>query len=1126
MTKESHTSRTDLDDPKCLRDSKNMTYLDTNSPSELILKLSDNISKIESGISIEFLTFITAVFSIAASVIISFVINWKLSLILSCLLPMIVGASVIFSRAISNETTNELTKYARAGKIVQEVFSSLRTVHALNGSQFEQKRYDKELDSTHWSSIRKGVVFGVYMGWMAFLVYLVYAVGFVFGAILMSSADRHVASINHILVIVMLYAQFVQLFGLIGPLFQSFSEGRGAAEPVFRLIEEEQNICVNEYDVLNEDKFKGESVTDLIGDIQFHHVSLVYPSRKDATALNDLNVIFRANKTTALVGSSGSGKYFTCISLLLRFYEPSSGQITIDDRPLTDYDIKKLRQSIGVVSQEPILFSMSIYENIRFGQLNATRQEIEAAAKEANAHNFIMKLPDGYETLTGEHGVQLSGGEKQRIALARALVKQPSILLLDEATSALDNVSEKIVQEALDRASKNRTTIVIAHRLSTIKNADHIYVLDNGRFIEEGTHETLIAKEDGKYGTMIKAQQMTRMIDEDRNDLMSTITTTAEDQKQISQRTHALREGELLTTDQKDTTSVEQNNIFRRLLAMNKSEWVTILVGCLACVFNGLTQPLFAILLTKIINAFKDCGYGNIHYQFMAFTIAGSRLVRRIHSKAFACLLRQEIAYFDRPENSSGAICARLTANATALQDMIGNRLGAICEALALSGFGVLFGFIFSWQLALMSVVLLIILLVVSSISIYLSTIIKEKCDRYRSQANSLAMEVIHNMRTIKQLSVENEVLQQYTDSIQQVLKTSLKFNVLMALSTGIVWSISPLIMALFYWSAIILIENHKLASNEMIMVFAFVIFTLQSFIIIGTLSDRIGQSISAAQIFFDIFDRTPSIDNTSTQGQELSDFRGDIDFDQVKFVYPTRPASAILNKFQLNINFGQRIALVGTSGCGKSTVIQLLERFYDITQGQLFLDGVDIRQLNVQWLRSRLGLVSQEPVLFDMTIAENIIYGLENIPIEEIINAASKANIHEFIQQLPQGYETRVGVKGSFMSGGEKQRIAIARVLLRRPKILLLDEATSAMDSFNEQIVQEALDQAQKEDPSRTSIIIAHRLSTIRSCDAIYVLDQGQIVEIGNHTELVQQRGIYYKMLLAQNNLQNYDTM
>ncbi|CAF4818908.1 unnamed protein product [Rotaria sp. Silwood1] len=322
------------------------------------------------------------------------------------------------------------------------------------------------------------------------------------------------------------------------------------------------------------------------------------------------------------------------------------------------------------------------------------------------------------------------------------------------------------------------------------------------------------------------------------------------------------------------------------------------------------------------------------------------------------------------------------------------------------------------------------------------------------------------------------------------------------------------------YWRALALVEKNEITSNSVIMVCSLAGFSIQALRVVGMKSWRVAASISAAEECFDLFDRKPAIDNTSGEGQELVDFRGDIKFDQVKFIYPTRPTSIILNKFQFNIKPGQRVALVGTSGCGKSTIIQLLERFYDVTNGQLLLDDVDIRQLNIHWVRSRLGLVSQEPVMFDLTIAENIAYGLENVLIEDIINAASRANIHQFIHQLPQGYGTKVGLKGTFLSGGEKQRIAIARVLIRRPKVLLLDEATSAMDSHNEHLIQQTLEQAQTEDPSRTLLIIAHRFSTVRSCDLICVLDKGHIVESGTHTELIKRRGPYYK-ILAQNNLQ-----
>ncbi|CAF4276815.1 unnamed protein product, partial [Adineta steineri] len=400
--------------------------------------------------------------------------------------------------------------------------------------------------------------------------------------------------------------------------------------------------------------------------------------------LNNLKLIARANQTTALVGSSGCGKS-TCVSLLLRYYEPSSGRIMIDGQSITDHKIKQFRQNIGVVSQEPILFGISIYENIRFGKLNAARAEIEHAAEQANAHKFIMKLPNKYETLVGERGIQLSGGEKQRIALARALVKQPSILLLDEATSALDNVSEKIVQEALDRACKNRTTIVIAHRLTTIQNADYIYVLDKGNVIEEGTHETLLAKEGGKYQTMVKMQQSEKTINT-QDGLMNIAKAAAEDEEQLLERVRQLSESEAIDTNRRASMSAKGKSVFLRLMKMNSPEWVFILIGCLACLLGGLRGPVFSILFAKIINEFNDCKYTDVRrqvlitcclflltgavfmivnfFQFVAFGVAGAKLVSRIRSKAFACFLRQEVAYFDRPENSSGAICTQLSSNA------------------------------------------------------------------------------------------------------------------------------------------------------------------------------------------------------------------------------------------------------------------------------------------------------------------------------------------------------------------------------------------------------------------------------------------------------------------------------
>ena len=274
----------------------------------------------------------------------------------------------------------------------------------------------------------------------------------------------------------------------------------------------------------------------------------------------------------------------------------------------------------------------------------------------------------------------------------------------------------------------------------------------------------------------------------------------------------------------------------------------------------------------------------------------------------------------------------------------------------------------------------------------------------------------------------------------------------------------------------------------------------------------------------FQLLQRKPLIDSAPSSGSRVNQLTGAVAMHQTAFHYPTRKGISVLQGLNLSVEPGQTVALVGHSGCGKSTCIQLLERFYDPDSGSVLMDGQDIRAFNVDSMRSHLAIVSQEPCLFDTTIAENIAYGDNGrvVPLADIIDAAKKANIHSFIQALPLGYQTDVGQRGTQLSGGQKQRIAIARALLRNPKILLLDEATSALDSESEQVVQLALDEARQ---GRTCITIAHRLSTIRNADHIFVLNHGRVHEQGTHNQLLDMKGLYYELCTIQGLTSNTTT-
>ncbi|CAF3856119.1 unnamed protein product [Rotaria sp. Silwood1] len=458
----------------------------------------------------------------------------------------------------------------------------------------------------------------------------------------------------------------------ISPQFQALIQAQVAAYTVQEVIDEPSTI--------NSDSETGLKKDDLIGDIRFSNVHFSYPSRRDVKVLTNLSFDVKRGQTVALIGSSGSGKS-TCIQLLQRFYDQDSGSIFIDEKQINEYNLKWLRQHIGVVSQEPILFHATIRENILFGRDSATDEEIHEAAKMANAHDFIMTLPDKYETQVGERGAALSGGQKQRIAIARALIRNPKILLLDEATSALDNESEKIVQDALYRTAKGRTTLVIAHRLSTIRNADKIIVMQKGEIVEEGDHDSLMSIR-GTYFTLIEQQSLHQAEEEEELEF---------EQQQAAK---------ILLSDQ---LCLDNSNIKRNC----SSTLVSITPSTLDvfCDKDARNQKIILYALLHI--GLGIVGLISQTLQSCMFAYSGETLTKRLRSEAFRAILRQEINYFDQARHNTGVLCTRLATEASAVQGASGIRFGFFCQNFVSIGMGIIIGFVFSWQLTLLTIAFL-----------------------------------------------------------------------------------------------------------------------------------------------------------------------------------------------------------------------------------------------------------------------------------------------------------------------------------------------------------------------------------------------------------------------------------
>lgn len=1121
---------------------QDISWFDITETGELNTRLTDDVYKIQEGIGDKVGLLIQAYTTFIASFVIGFIQGWKLTLVILAVSPLLGVSAAIFGKMLTGFTAKEQSAYAKAGAVAEEVLSAIRTVFAFSGQNKEIKRYNKNLEDAKRVGIKKAISSNIAMGFTFLMIYLSYALAFWYGTTLILNDEYTIGNLLTVFFVVLIGAFSI---GQTTPNIQTFASARGAAHKVYGIIDKEP--LINSF---SEEGFKPDSIT---GDIEFKKVHFNYPSRPEVKILNNMSLSVRNGQTFALVGSSGCGKS-TTVQLLQRFYDPQEGSIFIDGHDIRSLNIRYLREMIGVVSQEPVLFATTITDNIRYGRPDVTMEEIVQATKESNSFDFIMKLPHKFDTLVGDRGTQLSGGQKQRIAIARALVRNPKILLLDEATSALDAESETIVQAALDKVRLGRTTIIVAHRLSTIRNADVIAGFDKGEIVELGTHSQLMEKH-GVYHTLVTMQTFQKVKDsedlvneapsDEKSAAIEPFSQSSVYKRKSSRGASFASEGK---TEDKEKLKHDQDKAqgqddeappvsFFRVLSLNKAEWPYIFVGIICAAINGAIQPVFAIIFSKIITVFIEpddvikertsvfslmfVGIGCVSFVTMflqgyCFGKSGEILTLKLRLRAFTAMMRQDLGWFDNPKNSVGALTTRLATDAAQVQGAAGARLATLTQNFSNIGISLIIAFIYGWELTLLILAVVPIIAFAGAAEIKLLAGHAAKDKKELEAAGKIATEAIENIRTVVSLNREPKFESLYEENLTVPYKNSQK----KAHAYGFTYSFSQAMIyfayAACYRFGAWLIQANRMDVEGVFLVISAVLYGAMAVGEANSFAPNFAKAkLSAAHLMMLIHKESP-IDNLSEKGESPDKYHGNVVFSNVRFNYPSRPDVPILQGLNLKVKKGETLALVGSSGCGKSTTIQLLERFYDPLEGQVMMDSVDVKELNIHWLRSQIGIVSQEPVLFDCSLAENIAYGdnSRTVATEEIEAAAKAANIHSFIEGLPQKYDTQAGDKGTQLSGGQKQRIAIARAIIRNPKVLLLDEATSALDTESEKVVQEALDQARQ---GRTCIIVAHRLSTIQNADRIAVFQGGAVVEQGTHQQLMLKKGVYHMLVTKQ---------
>jgi ATP-binding cassette subfamily C protein CydCD len=902
--------------------------------------------------------------------------------------------------------------------------------------------------------------------------------------------------------VLILTPEFYLPLRLLGAKFHAGMSGAAAAKRIFEVLDQPVSRP------LPRQADTSPLVVTATAPITFNSVAFSYAP--DRPALQDVSFTIPAGDRVALVGPSGAGKS-TLAALLLRFIDPDRGQILLDGKPLTSLSSDAWRAQVAWLPQNPYLFNDTVMANIRLAKPDATQDRVIHAARLAHADEFIRELPEGYDTMIGERGARLSGGQAQRIALARAFLSSAPFIILDEATSNLDPQHEALLQESLDRLLQGRTVLIIAHRLNTVVNADQIIVLSEGRVVQTGSHAHLLAQ-DGLYRRLVSA--------------------SAEDSAPASSSPPKTDPGSQTYFESVSHPEMPTPRVNRSPLA------VLIFLLRLAAPFTGLilfstlagfatigssiglmTTSAYIISAAALQPSIAELQVAIVGVRFFGIARGVFRYLERYlsHQVTFHLLTRLRVWFYQALEPlaparlftlRSGDLLARILGDIASLENFYVRVLAPPLVALLVSiaAYAYLAGFTPRLGLTLLGF-LGIAGIVLPWLIHRLSRSPGHALVEQRAILSATLVDSIQGMPDILACNQGNRRLERLTLISQVLARAQRRLAALNAWQTALSAMLAHLGMWVVLLLSIPLVSSAQIPGVYLSVLALAALTSFEAAAPLPLAAQHLESSLQAAARLLEIANERPAVSDPDQPQPIPADFS--LEVKDLSFAYPGNEENALSN-LSFSLPYGKCVAIVGPSGAGKSTLVNLLLRFWDYSSGQILLGNSDLRSYAQEALRSRIGVVPQHTYLFSASVSDNLRLARPEASQAEIIQAAERAHIHDFIQTLPDGYETWIGEQGLRLSAGERQRLAIARAILKDAPLLILDEATANLDALTERDVVTSIRQLMQ---GRTTLLITHRLVDLQHMDEILVLDRGRVIERGCHTDLIAMNGLYRQM-------------